>query len=175
MSQHFTVSDAMLLLCCAQHMFISSMHFPRTHCASVPKHVIAHNGKLSTVVKYCCHVVVHVIADTGKVSKGVMCPYRIYWMNPLQYAQKAILINEFSGGDCSFPQRTSTCSVCWPCLCLSVPVSCCLPLHWFYVTDPCSPVTCQFVLVCHDKHIDMAVSMVMCHECTLTMSSVLKL
>ncbi len=23
---------------------------------------------------------------------------RIYWMNPLQYAQKAILVNEFTGG-----------------------------------------------------------------------------
>ena len=30
------------------------------------------------------------------------CGCRIYWMNPLQYAQKAILINEFSGGDSLF-------------------------------------------------------------------------
>lgn len=37
-------------------------------------------------------------------SRTVACACRIYWMNPLQYAQKAILINEFSGGEsCDMP------------------------------------------------------------------------
>lgn len=60
----------------------------------------------STVLQYCLprltvgiSTVVRAFGNETMAHCKLTCACRIYWMNPLQYAQKAILINEFSGGE----------------------------------------------------------------------------
>ncbi|KAL0051690.1 hypothetical protein WJX82_000289 [Trebouxia sp. C0006] len=61
--------------------------------AMISRNIVVANG-LGMLLLLCC-----ILLDGFVIVKRYIHPWVvwIYWMNPLQYAQKAILINEFSG------------------------------------------------------------------------------
>lgn len=110
------------------------------------------------IVPSCAHVLLESRQPLckGECNTGVMWLCRIYWMNPLQYAQKAIIINEFSGGELLTPLNQLPFTDCFPFLCVHFHgscvlgackrVCCCTLLHQLLTTD-CFPCQCVLLVV----------------------------